>query len=97
MPTLGLLARIAYDSGEVEDLSFVGFGMRSVAWDARRRRVYLTRFFRGEIVAVDADSGKEVGRWFVGRFPCQVRLARDGRSLLAGTTAGVVRIRLDET
>jgi hypothetical protein len=95
VPNLGLLDRINYDTGLVEQRWFVGFGMRSVAYDRVRRRVYFTNFLRGEVLAFDERSQQIVDRWFVGRFSRWVRLTRDGRALLATGNLGIVRIPLD--
>jgi hypothetical protein len=95
IPNLGLLDRIDYDSGRVEKHWIVGFGMRSVAYDRTRRRVYFGDFLRGNVYALDESSGRIVGRWFVGRFSRWVQLTRDGRALLATSNLGVARIPLE--
>jgi hypothetical protein len=96
VPNLGLLDRIDYDTGRVEKRWFVGLGMRSVAYDRARRRVYFANFLRGEVLAFDEQSERVINRWFVGRFSRWVRLTHDGRALLATGNLGVVRIPLDE-
>ncbi len=95
IPNLGLLARVDYDSGRVEQRWFVGFGRRSVAYDRQRGRVYFTDFLRGEVLAFDPTTGRTEERWFVGRFSRWVRLTRDRQSLLATSNLGIVRIPLD--
>jgi hypothetical protein len=45
-------------------------------------------------VAFDELSGREVGRWFVGRFSRWVRLTPDRSALLATGNLGIVRIPL---
>lgn len=95
IPNLGLLARIDYDTGRVEKRWFVGPGMRSVAYDRVRQRVYFTNFLRGYVVAFDERSERVVDRWFVGRFSRWVRLTRDGSALLATGNLGIARIPLD--
>ena len=94
VPNLGLLDRIDYDTGVVDQRWFVGLGMRSVEYDRPRRRVYFTNFLRGEVVAFDEPSGREVGRWFVGRFSRWTRLTPDRSALLATGNLGIVRIPL---
>jgi hypothetical protein len=94
IPNLGLLDRIDYDSGRVEQRWYVGPGLRSVAYDAQRRRVYLGDFLRGYVLAWDEASERVVDRWFVGRFNRWVRLTRDGRALLATGNLGIARIPL---
>jgi hypothetical protein len=94
IPNLGLLDRIDYDTGRVEKRWFVGLGMRSVAYDRARRRVYFNNFLRGEVLAFDERSERITDRWFVGRFSRWVRLTRDGRALLATSNLGIVRIPL---
>lgn len=95
VPNFGLLDRVDFDSGAVEKRWFIGPGARSVAYDARRRRIYLTDFLRGYVVAFDERSETVVNRWFVGRFSRWVRLTRDGAALLATSNLGIVRIPLD--
>jgi hypothetical protein len=95
VPNLGLLDRIDYDTGRVEKRWFVGFGMRSLAYDRSRRRMYFTDFLRGYVHAFDEASGRVIGSWFVGRFSRWVQLTRDGRALLATGNLGIVRIPLD--
>jgi len=94
VPNLGLLDRIDYDTGVVNQRWWVGFGMRSVQYDRQRRRVYFTNFLRGEVLAFDELSGREVDRWFVGRFSRWVRLTPDRSALLATGNLGIVRIPL---
>lgn len=94
VPNLGTLHRIDYDSGRTEKRWWVGFGMRSVAYDRARRRVYFTDFLRGEVLAFDERTEQIVARWFVGRFSRWVRLTPDGNALLATGNLGVVRIPL---
>ena len=94
VPNLGLLDRIHYDTGLVDQRWWVGFGMRSVEYDRPRRRVYFTNFLRGEVLAFDERSGREIGRWFVGRFSRWVRLTPDRSALLATGNLGIVRIPL---
>ncbi len=91
----GLLARFDYESGVLERLSYVQQGLRSLAYDRPRRRLYLGDHLGHEVVAVDLDSFKEVNRWHVGRFTRDLRLTRDGKFLLLGSTVGLIRIRLD--
>jgi hypothetical protein len=93
-PALGLYFVLDYDTGRIREKHFVGFGMRSVAFDQRRRRLYFANFLRGEVVAVDVATGAVTSRWFVGRFAREVRLSRDGGSLLATSNLGVLAIDL---
>ena len=91
---LGVLEVIQYDSGDVLDRSFVGFGIRTVAFDRARRRVYAGVFLSGEVLAIDADTGRITDRWFAGRFIRYVALSRDGAALLVASNLGIVRIPL---
>jgi DNA-binding beta-propeller fold protein YncE len=95
IPNLGLLDRIDYDTGQVEKRWIIGPGMRSVAYDQVRHRVYFTDFLRGYVLAFDEQSERIVDRWFVGRFSRWVRLTRDGHALLATGNLGIVLILLD--
>ncbi len=94
LPNLGLLVRIDFDSGRIEKRWPIGFGMRSVEYDRARGRVYVTDFLRGWVLAFDEATERVVERWFVGRFARWVRLTPDGRSLLATSNLGIVRIPL---
>jgi hypothetical protein len=94
VPNLGLLYTVNYDNGNVLRKKWVGFGMRSVTLDPQRQTLYLTDFLGGDIVAIDVRSGEEQRRWFVGRFPRDAYLSRDGSSLFVGTNLGVMRIDL---
>ena len=91
---LGLLERIQYDTGDVLDRSFVGFGVRTVAFDRARRRVFAGVFLSGEILEIDAETGAIMDRWFAGRFVRYVALSRDGAALLVASNLGIVRIPL---
>jgi hypothetical protein len=90
----GMLEVIQYDTGDVLDRSFVGFGIRTVAFDRARRRVYAGVFLSGEVLAIDADTGAITERWFAGRFIRYVALSRDGTALLVASNLGIVRIPL---
>jgi hypothetical protein len=96
IPNLGLLDRIDYDTGRVEKRWFVGPGMRSVAYDRVRQRVYFNDFLRGYVLAFDETSERVVARWFVGRFSRWVHLTRDERALLVSSNLGIVRIPIDD-
>jgi len=96
VPNLGLLDKIDYDTGRVEQRWWIGPGMRSVAYDAARRRVYFTDFLRGNVLAFDEVAGRILTHWFVGRFSRCVHLTHDGRALLATSNLGIVRIPLDD-
>ncbi len=91
---LGVIAVTDYDTGAVLDTWWAEPGLRSAAFDARRRRLYFSNFLRGDVIAYDVDSGRAVRRWFVGRFARYVALTRDGTALLATSNLGVVRIAL---
>jgi hypothetical protein len=93
VPNLGLLVTMDYDSGEVLRTDYVGLGMRSVTFDRERGRVYLTHFLGGEVVAIDVDTGEELRRWSVGRFPRFATIV-DGHALYVGTNLGIVAIEL---
>jgi hypothetical protein len=91
---LGVIAVTDYDTGRITQTWLAEPGLRSVAFDANRRRLYMSNFLRGDVIALDANSGRQIRRWFVGRFARYVALARDGNSLLATSNLGVVRIPL---
>ncbi len=92
--SLGLLLRIDYDSGHIEDTFWVGPGMRAMVLDRLRNRVYLADFLSGGVVALEAGTGARVKEWFAGRFVRGLQLSRDGRSLWVGSNLGILRIPL---
>jgi hypothetical protein len=94
--SLGLIEEIDYDTGDILRRFPVGLGVRSVAFDARRRRLYAGFFLSGDVIAIDLTGGAPVARWFAGRFVRQVTVSRDQRSLLVTSNLGIVRIPLPE-
>ena len=94
VPSLGLLGVIDYDSGRVVRTHFVGFALRSVAFDAPRQRLYIADFLGGDVLAIDAASGAEIGRWFVGHYVRETLISRDGKKLLTTSNLGIGRIDL---
>lgn len=93
--SLGFLAILDYDSGRILRRIPIDFGVRYVTLDGERRLIYLANFLRGDIVALNLDTGAEVARWFAGRFVRQVLLTRNRRALLVTSNLGVVQISLD--
>ena len=94
---LGMIATVDYDTGAVLRWTWVGLGgMRQVAYDRQRRRLFVANFHGGRVTALDPETGDEVAHWFAGRFVRDLALARDGRSLLVTSNLGVLRIRLDD-
>jgi DNA-binding beta-propeller fold protein YncE len=91
---LGLLLTIDYDRGTLLSADFVEVGLRPMTVDAVRRRLYVANFIRGDLHALDLDTGEQVRTWFVGRFVRGVRLSRDGRALWVTSNLGVVRVWL---
>jgi len=91
---LGVVAKFDYDSGDAEKLFPLAAGVRALAYDRVRRRLYVANFARGDVTAVDVDTGAQQARWFVGRFPRDLRMSRDGNALLVASTIGLLRIRL---
>ena len=55
------------------------------------------RALTGEVLELEASSGRRLRTWFAGRFIRQVSFARDGASLWVASNLGMVLIRLDET
>jgi len=92
--SLGLLTVADYDTGRILRRIPTQLGIRHVTLDKERGLLYLANFLRGDVIALDLESGKEVGRWFAGRFVRQVTLTRDRRALLATSNIGVIRIGL---
>ena len=92
--SLGLVEEIDYDTGVVMRRFPVGLGIRSLAFDARRKRFYAAFFLSGDIIAVDIESGARVAHWSAGRFVRYVTLSRDEHSLLVTSNLGIVRIPL---
>ncbi len=92
--TLGMLATIDFESGEILERRFVGFGVRTVIHERKRDRLYLGSFLSGEVRAIEASTGREVGRWFAGRFVRDIVPTHDGRAILVSSNLGIVRIEL---
>jgi hypothetical protein len=92
--SLGPVEEIDYDTGAMLRRFPMGLGIRSLAFDARRKRFYAGFFLSGDIVAVDIESGARVAHWSAGRFMRYVTLSRDERSLLVTSNLGSVRIPL---
>ena len=84
-----------YDSGNIAKIFPLGVGVRVLTYDPKRRLLYVGNFSSGEVVSVDVDSGIARQRWFVGRFPRDVQLTRNGDALLVTTNIGLVRVALD--
>jgi uncharacterized protein (TIGR03437 family) len=55
-----------------------------VVADARRRRYYVLRQDRNLVIALDADTSKEVGRMRTGNTPVQMAITADAQFLLVG-------------
>jgi hypothetical protein len=92
--TLGLLAVVDYDSGEVERTHFVGFGPRPVLLHSDRKRIYLANYLDGSLSERDVESGRELRRWFVGRFVRHLVEAPGGESLYVTSTMGILEVAL---
>ena len=54
-----------------------------------------TGFLVAKARGIDIRTGKRVGKWFAGRFVRFVIVAPDGKSLLATSNLGVVRLPLE--
>jgi len=93
--TLGQLVTIGMDTGEVISRSFVGFGIRSVTFDAPRNRLYLGNFLRGDVLEFDPVRGEVTRRWLAGRYVRDVELSPDGLALVVTSNLGIVRIDLN--
>ncbi|MBK9260918.1 MAG: hypothetical protein IPM54_14005 [Polyangiaceae bacterium] len=94
--SLGILHEIDYDSGSVLRTFYTGMGVRSVAYDRKRHRLYLGHYLTGKVGAVDLSTGKTIAEWFAGRFVRTVVLSRDARRLIATSNAGIVEIDLPD-
>ncbi len=93
LSNLGLLLTIDYDTGDVLERRWVGLGVRSVAYDHERRRLYLANFLRGRVTEWDVRTARELRSWFVGRFVRYV-VVRKPSSLLVSSNLGILEIRL---
>lgn len=94
IPNLAAIVDVDYDTGRVLSLARTRVGLRFIRFDPVHRRIYSGDFLRGVVVELDADSKQEMRHWFVGRFARDIRIARDGTSLLVATSLGIVRIIL---
>lgn len=91
---MGLLWTIDYRSGDVIERNWIGFGERAVEIDPLRQRLYTANFLKGVVTERELDGLRELRSWFVGRFVRRLALSRDGGSLWAVSSAGVVRVKL---
>ncbi len=89
---LGMLQVYDYDSGELIEQHFTGFGMRAVLLN--EGRLYMANFLRGDVTETDPATGQPLRSWFVGRFVRNLSVSRDRKSLWTTSTLGVVRIAL---
>jgi hypothetical protein len=94
VPNFGLLAVLNYDTGRLERTWFTGFGARPVVYDARRQRLYVGNFLRGDLTAYDAQTGAELARWSTGHYLRRLVLTHEGDALLASSNVGLLKIAL---
>ncbi len=52
-----------------------------LAWDEAKGRVYVSLWNKSAVAVLDAESGKELGRWEAGQHPNEMLLARGGKTL----------------
>lgn len=90
--TLPLVARMDYDSGAIEALHWAPFAQRPILVDPVARRLYTAGYFTGSLEERDLDSMELLRSWFVGRLVRELTFEAGGGSMLATTTAGVVRV-----
>jgi hypothetical protein len=91
--TLGILAVLDYDSGEVVEVQPIGFGVRPLLHDPERGVLYAGSYLDGWVRELDVRSGEQLRRWFVGRFVRHIVRDPGTDALLVTSTLGVVRIR----
>lgn len=94
--TLGQIATIDRNSGDILDRAFVGFGVRPVTYDPQRNVLYAGNFLRGDVLAFDVATRRVKRRWFAGRFVRDIELTRDGAGILVTSNAGIVQIDLGD-
>lgn len=96
LASLGILHEIDYDSGTILRTFFTGLGVRSVAYDRARRRLYLGHYLTGQVKALDLATGRTIKEWEAGRFARTLVLTRDMRRLLVTSNLGIVEIELPD-
>ncbi|NLH51125.1 MAG: hypothetical protein GX444_21330 [Myxococcales bacterium] len=64
-------------------------GIRNLYWDDSARVLWLGSYFRGDLIALDGESLREIGRLFVGRRIRSIAPNGDGR-LLVLSAGGIV-------
>ena len=65
-------------------------GIRNLYWDAGTRILWLGSYFRGELIALDGESLREIGRLFVGRRVRSIAPNGDGRILVLSAGGMVI-------
>jgi hypothetical protein len=90
------LHEIDYDSGAILRTFFTGMGVRSVAYDQTRRRLYLGHYLTGKVKALDLATGRTVKEWQAGRFVRTLVPSRDMRRLVVTSNLGIVEIELND-
>ena len=93
----GFVVPIDYDTGLVlpGPYPFIGPGARVVVFDKARRRLYISKWSSGDVLAVSIDSGVVLRRWFGGRWIHGLSMSRDQRSIFLTGNLGIVRIGVD--
>lgn len=94
LPNLAAVAEVDFETGRLLSIGRTEIGLRMLRYDAEQHRLYAGNFLRGYVVELDADSKRQLRRWFVGRFARDVRLTRDRTALLVASNLGIVRISL---
>ncbi len=94
---LGIVVPIDYDTGSLlpGPYPYIGIGARTVLYDKPRRRLYISKWTTGEVLAISIDSGEILRRWFAGRWVRGLAMSRDQRSILLSANVGLVRIAVD--
>ena len=91
--TLGLVAVLDYDDGSLVKTYWAGFGVRPLLLDRTRQRLYAGNYLDGWMLELDASTGTQLRRWFVGRFVRHIVPAPDGAALLVTSSMGIVRVQ----
>ena len=67
-------------------------GIRNMSFDKNTWRLYITDYFRGDLIVFDADENWVIDRIFVGRIARHPQLDAAGKEIVIRTSAGVFAV-----
>ncbi len=91
----GLLHRLDVDGWRVTDTVDLGRGIRYLAIDEKRGRVYVGNYLTGDLEVVSTSPPRRSGSAFVGRRMRAMWLSHDGQRLSFSSEVGGVSVELE--